>query len=45
MDEQLIEKARAAKSAGELLYIAKENGVEMTEEEAEAYFKQLNRSG
>ena len=31
---EMIEKAKAAKSAEELLEIAKANGVEMTEDEA-----------
>jgi predicted ribosomally synthesized peptide with nif11-like leader len=39
---EMIEKAKAAKSAEELLEIAKANGVEMTAEEAATYFAQLN---
>lgn len=39
---ELIEKARAAKNAEELLTLAKENNVEMTEESAKAYFEQLH---
>jgi hypothetical protein len=38
----LIEKAKDAGSAEELLEIAKENNVEMTAEEAATYFAQLN---
>lgn len=38
---EIIEKAKAAKSAEELLEIAKENDVEMTAEDAETYFAQL----
>ena len=38
----MMEKARAAKTAEELLEIAKANGVEMTEDEAKTYFAQLN---
>lgn len=38
---ELIEKAKAAKTAPELLALAKENGIEITEEEAETYFTQL----
>ena len=38
---EIIEKAKAAKSAEELLEIAKANGVEMTEDEAATYFAQL----
>ena len=39
---EMIEKAKAAKSAEELLAIAKENGVDMTADEAATYFAQLN---
>lgn len=39
---EMVEKAKAAKSAEELLAFAKENGVEMTEDEAATYFAQLN---
>ena len=39
---EMIEKAKAAKSAEELLALAKENGVEMTVDEAKTYFAQLN---
>ena len=39
---ELIAKARAAKSAEELLALAKENGIEMTEEEAKICFDQLH---
>ena len=38
---EMIEKAKAAKSAEELLELAKANGVEMTEAEAKTYFAQL----
>ena len=39
---EMIEKAKAAKTADELLELAKENGVEMTVDEAKTYFAQLN---
>ena len=39
---EIIEKAKAAKTAEELLGIAKENNVEMTADEAATYFAQLN---
>lgn len=39
---ELIEKARNAKTAEELLALAKENEVEMTEESAAAYFAQIH---
>ena len=35
---ELIEKAKSAKSPEELFALAKENGVELTEESAAAYF-------
>ena len=38
----MIEKAKVAKSAEELLALAKENNVEMTADEAATYFAQLN---
>ena len=39
--KELIEKAKQAKSVAELLEIAKENKVELTEEQAKTYFAQL----
>ena len=42
---KLIAKAKAAKSTEELLALAKENNVELTEEEAKTYFEQLNANG
>ena len=39
---EMIEKAKVAKTAEELLEIAKANGVEMTADEAATYFAQLN---
>ena len=39
---EMIEKAKAVKSAEELLALAKANGVEMNEDEAKTYFAQLN---
>ena len=44
-NSELFEKAKEAKSAEELLSLAKENGVELTKEEAQEYFAQLNKSG
>ena len=40
--EELIEKAKQAKSVEELLALAKENGMEITEEQANAYYAQLS---
>lgn len=42
---ELIEKAKTAKSAEELLELAGANGVELAEEEAKTYFSQLNANG
>ena len=42
LTNEMIEKAKVAKSAEELLEIAKANGVEMTPDEAATYFAQLN---
>ena len=39
---EMIEKAKAAKSAEELLALAKANNIEMTADEAATYFSQLN---
>jgi hypothetical protein len=42
---ELIEKAKTAKSAEELLELAKANNVEITEDMAKTYFAQLNANG
>ena len=42
---ELIVEAQASKIVEELLELAKENNVEMTEEEAKTYFAQLNANG
>ena len=39
---ELIEKAKEAKNPDELMSLAKENGIELTEEAASTYFNQLN---
>lgn len=44
LSEELLEKAKQTKSVEELLSLAKENGVEMTEEQANAYFTQLHKA-
>ena len=43
--EELILKAKKAKSAEELLSLAKENCMELNEESAKAYFEQLHKTG
>ena len=42
MEKEIIAKARKAKTPEELIALAKENGTEMTEESAKAYFGQLH---
>ena len=42
LNEKLLEKAKDAKNAEELVAIAKENGIELTAEEAKSYFAKLN---
>ena len=45
MNEEMIQKAKEAKSAEELLALAKENDIELTEEEAENLFDRLHATG
>ena len=42
MNEEMITKAKEAKSVEELMALAKENGIELNEEDAIMYFEQLN---
>ena len=39
---EMIEKAKAAKSAEELFELAKAEGIDITEDEARKYFEQIN---
>ncbi len=43
--ETMIEKGKMAKSAQELIALAKESGTELTEESAKAYFDQIHKTG
>lgn len=43
--KELLLKAKQAKSAEELLTLAQENGIELTEESANTYFEQLHKIG
>ncbi|MDE5754255.1 MAG: Nif11-like leader peptide family RiPP precursor [Oscillospiraceae bacterium] len=43
MTPELIEKARQAESPEELLALAKENGITLTEDEAREYFSELHK--
>ena len=45
ISKELLEKAKAAKSAEELAEMAKAEGVEMTAEEAEKAFADLHKTG
>ena len=42
---ELIEKAKLAKSAEEIFSLAKENGVQLSADEANTYFDELHKSG
>lgn len=44
-NEELFLKAKAAKSEEALILIAKECGIDLTEESARAYFDQLHKNG
>ena len=43
--KEMFEKAKEAKSIEELMSIAKENGMELSKESAEAYFEEMHKSG
>ena len=45
MKEDIIVKAKSCKSVEELIALAKENGAEITSEQAEEYFKSMHNSG
>ena len=45
LTKEMIEKAKAAKSAEELLELAKAEGIELTAEQAAKAFTELNKSG
>ncbi len=45
MEDNIIKKARNCKSTEELIALAKENGAELTCEQAESYFKSMHESG
>ncbi len=42
LNDELLEKAKNTKSAEDLITLAKENGIELTAEEAKTCFAQLN---
>ena len=43
--QEQLAKAKAAKSAEELLALAKESGMELTKEEAAKFYAELNKEG
>ena len=43
--EEMMLKAEAAKNVEELMTLAKENGLELSEESAKAYYEQFHKSG
>ena len=45
ISKELIEKAKTAKSAEELLEMAKAENIELTEEEAAQAFAKMNKNG
>ena len=45
LNKELLEKAKSAKNAEELLELAKAEGVELTEEGAAEYFESLHKTG
>ena len=42
LNKELLTKAKAAKTAEEIMALAKENGMELTEESAKAYLDLLH---
>lgn len=42
LNEELLAKAKEAKTVEELITLAKENSIELTEEKAKTYFAKLN---
>ena len=45
LSKELLKKAKAAQSARELKELAKAEGMELTEQEAEKYFAELHKAG
>lgn len=43
--EELLEKIKSVKSAEEMMALAKENGIEISAEDAEKYYVQLAKTG
>jgi len=45
LTKELLAKAKETQTAEELLALAKENGMELTQEEAEKYYAKLHQTG
>ena len=45
INKEMREKAKTAKTIEELIALAKENGFELNDEQANAYFAKLNQTG
>lgn len=45
MTQEMLQKAKKAENSAALLALAKENGIELTQEEADAAFAQLHKTG
>ena len=45
MTNEVLEKARSAENSEALWALAKENGMELTQEEAESLFERMHRKG
>lgn len=45
MNEELLKKAKKAKTAEELCSLAEENGITLSKEEAQEYFNSLSKNG
>ena len=45
LTKELLAKAKEAQTADELLALAKENGIELTQEQSEEYFAKLHQTG
>ena len=43
--KELLTKAKSAENSAALLALAKENGMELTQEESDAYFAELHKTG
>ena len=45
LTKEMLQKAKKVENSAALLALAKENGMEMTQEEADAHFAELHKTG